>query len=124
MNTEEVLTHVSLGTEQVGHMVFVTSLDTSSGSVERRDPIAISPRDAFALAAKLIQSAEHALTYAVRDAAAGDCETCGNLRMIHPERHGRPSAERCPDCTDAWAKAEDRTPTLAVLAELEREVLR
>lgn len=32
------------------------------------------------------------------DVTAGPCDLCGNVRMIYPLRHGRPSAEHCPIC--------------------------
>lgn len=41
----------------------------------------------------------------LRDAVCGPCEECGNTRMVHPLRHGRPSAEHCPTCWPKWTAA-------------------
>lgn len=34
----------------------------------------------------------------LRAMAAGDCKTCGNLRLVSVQKNGRDWNERCPDC--------------------------
>lgn len=34
----------------------------------------------------------------LRAMAAGDCKTCGNLRLVMVQKNGRDWQERCPDC--------------------------
>lgn len=48
----------------------------------------------------------------VRNTAAGDCKTCGNLRMVQAKQpSGRMAADHCPDCWDRYANAEPSVPT-------------
>lgn len=34
----------------------------------------------------------------MKDLVCGDCETCGNTRMVTKERNGNPWTEHCPVC--------------------------
>lgn len=114
----------SFNTEQRDHLVEVTSLTYTDGEIVRNEPVHISPEAAIGFANKLIQTATAALTHAIRDMAAGHCATCNNLRMIHPLKHGRPTAQHCPDCWPMWSNAMRNLPTISSLVELEAKELR
>lgn len=47
----------------------------------------------------------------MRNAAAGDCRTCNNLRIIEvKQRGGQMMREHCPDCREAYTHATPAFP--------------
>lgn len=47
----------------------------------------------------------------MRNAAAGDCRTCNNLRMVEVKQHGgQMMREHCPDCREAYTHATPAFP--------------
>lgn len=82
----------------------------------------LSPLDALALSRSLAAAAASALEQQLSDALAGECETCGNLRMVDvPKSAGRTEREHCPDC---WPRTLEPPPTLEVWRADEARILR
>lgn len=107
-----------------GHAVVITGWSYD----ENHDPAHaevgwMSPERALSLAADLTQAATRALRYAVRDIAAGDCETCHNLRLVTRKRaNGVAFQEHCPECRARWDAAFENIPTHPALVAIEAEV--
>lgn len=47
----------------------------------------------------------------MRNAAAGDCATCGNVRLVDRETNGRMMSVNCPDCREAYDHAKPAYPS-------------
>lgn len=70
----------------------------------------IDYEEAWHLATNL-QSCLHGLAdRRMRNAAAGDCKTCGNARMVTTEKHGQPWREHCPACHAAYSQTNPPFP--------------
>lgn len=83
----------------------------------------LDPYEAVRLGMALCQAGASALSTQVKDAVAGECTTCGNVRLVNQVGPGgHESAVACPDCRTTWD--EEPPPTFDPLRELERHVLR
>lgn len=83
----------------------------------------MDPYEAVRLGMALTQAGAAALATQVKDAVAGECARCGNVRLVNEVGPGgHESAVACPECRTTWD--EEPPPTFDPLRELERHVLR
>lgn len=66
---------------------------------------------AWMFAMNLIGQLQRTADVRMRNAVAGDCETCGNYRMVEVIKKVRPELVRCPDCGEAYSNAKPAYPT-------------
>lgn len=66
---------------------------------------------------RLLQSLMGSLGYMseqrMKNAVAGDCERCGNHRMVEIVKNVRPESVHCPDCYERYSGAMPAYPVLA-----------
>lgn len=97
------------GNITVRFLKFVSG-STSASEFDRTDHV-VSYDEAWRFATNLMGMLRGLADERMRNTAAGNCETCGNSRMVVVEKHGRPWRENCPDCHEAWSKATPAYPT-------------
>lgn len=91
---------------------FLTHVPETSSEFERAEFV-VTYDEAFRFAMNLMGMLRGLGDERMRNAVAGDCETCGNRRMVETEKHGRPWSEYCPDCRDRYDAATPAYPTYA-----------
>lgn len=86
---------------------------TGGEDKHERAEYVISHEDAWHLFSNLAVQLRGQGDERMRNAAAGDCATCGNLRLIDVPRRNGPGTERvyCPDCHERYASAEPAYPS-------------
>lgn len=47
-----------------------------------------------------------------KDLAYGDCDRCGNRRLVDVTKHGRLTNERCPDCATRMVTPFENVPRI------------
>lgn len=95
---------------------FTFSFQTVKGNLEDFGSarFAVKAETAWFFALNLIGILRIYADTQMRNAYAGDCERCGNLRMISEmNRHGRMENKHCPECHERWASAEAAFPVLS-----------
>lgn len=92
---------------------FLKHVPGTSSDFERAEHI-VSYDEAFRFASNLLGMLRGLADERMRNAVAGACETCGNSRMVHVEKHGRPWSEHCPDCHDRYVGAEPVYPVYPI----------
>lgn len=88
----------------------LTHVPNTPSEFERAEFV-IGFEEAFRFASNLLGMLRSLSDERMRNAFAGDCETCGNERMVMVEKHGRPWRENCPDCHDRYEAAAPAYPT-------------
>jgi hypothetical protein len=91
---------------------FIPAADAALGHHERAEYV-ISHDDAWHLFTHLAGLLRSQSGERMRNAAAGDCATCGNLRLIDVPRTNGPGTEHiyCPRCHDRYTNAEPAYPS-------------
>lgn len=65
---------------------------------------------AWMLASNLLSQLRGEANKRMRNAVAGDCETCKNYRMISVVKNVRPEQVHCPDCYERYSAATPAYP--------------
>lgn len=124
MSEEIEQENAQVGVDSAHHLVRVSWTDLDEGRIGERRSTTISPEEAIRLATNLISSAQAAMSRIALDALAGECETCGNLRLVQKTMpgHRHASSIHCPACSPDGRRP--LPPTLAFWRESEARLLR
>ena len=102
MTTIPVADIASAGTDLVTGNVTLTFYECSTADEPRSTTVQVSPEDALDLAANLLAHATTAIRRAAKNAALGDCDLCGNRRLVDVltrEGSDRTTDIHCPRCS-------------------------
>lgn len=73
--------------------------EDGSSELGQRITFRVQPRDLPALVRDVAAQVGYAMDDTVRELAYGDCDTCGNVRLVEVPTHGgRMTNTECPDC--------------------------
>lgn len=90
--------NLSLEDRPIGEYVIDATMWFRDALDQDPERFVITFENAFTLRQHLDNAIDSLANRRTIDALCGSCDLCGNTRMVHPLRYGRPVAEHCPTC--------------------------